>query len=222
MKKIFLWLIIIVEICFFIIQSHIFTSLIFNNQEKINFYLIQDTTIIIKPDTLLDSNCYYGSLNNLKNKEIYIWTLNYLCKEYNIRNVKIKELNDIIILDNNIMLLAKTNFFGISFYYNAINLYFSQQWQIYQIVFHEYIHLIMYRNMSNYFTINYKSQQLIDNSLNNFYNIPKQYYYPTEYSYISSTEQIAEILSFYFTKRIYDNNVSNFEQDLWNQFKLNF
>ena len=129
------------------------------------------------------------------------------------------------------LVLAKTSSFGnIIFYKNSIESFNPESELIAHMVFHEYIHLLMFRHMANGITIDYKSNQLLNNIRQTYQEVPEEILVPNEYATSSKKEQIAEILGIYLSKKTVfiekDNRTryiltSNIEQDLYTQFLNN-
>lgn len=226
-KKSILWLLIILSLGYALISSHILTPTKFENLQNKTLQYFEDAPIKIEKEKELSRECYIGKIDDrLQNKEIYIGTLNYLCKTFHEKNIPIRIQKGFNINENRV--LAQTSgIFGIILFYNNLNEYYQlTQNSLEHIIFHEYIHLLMFRHMSNIFTIDYKSQELLDFVKSKYKNLPEYIYKPTDYSSTLPREQIAEILGLYLAKRANSNEstkilVTNFEKDLYKQLLLN-
>ena len=190
--------------------------------------MIKKKIIPIKIDksNVLDKTCYIGDIGEeIDNREMYIGVLNYLCKEFEEKNVFIKSEE----IGKNMQeskIVAKTSgSFSITFYSDNIKKYeMKEDIEIARIVFHEYVHLLMFRHMSNGFTIENKSKELVNSISSKYNNLPNEALYPTEYANTSYKEQIAEIIGIYLARKTRVASivvVNNFEKDMYQQFILN-
>ena len=151
---------------------------------------------------------------------------NYLCEEYHLIgvNINLKTGGDKNVKSGTMAYTGALK--GITLYYDVIGYYANDNYFLSHLIFHEYVHLIMFRQMANGLTIDYKSNKIINSVSKSYINLPEEYLYPSEYAESSKREQIAEILGYYLSNRIAKNKnstiyTSNFEQDLYKQFMNN-
>lgn len=224
----FCYIIIITCITYTVITSHILTPLSF-----IEFDIqgtagdVIEEPIIIEESNELDSTCYKGSLDDRISYREYInGILNYMCQTYGQKNVQISVAKASEEKVKKAVLAGTSGNFGIEIYYNTLDKYALDKTEVARIIYHEYIHLLMLKNLANIYTIDYKSKQLIDKTASHFRYLNPGDLYPTDYAYSSSREQIAEILSYYFIKRTTNNAnkevfVTSFEKELYTQLMYN-
>lgn len=239
MKRIGLWnmvCLVVITCCSvsLLASSHILTPLKYTAEPTTKENeMDMEETIKIKPTEELNSACYSGGFDKrLKNREYYNGVLNYLCDEFGENGVKIQLMRAPKNKESNMVLARTSGMLGMVFYYDNLNDYNTSELEIAHTVFHEYIHLLMFRRMSNAYTIKMKSRELIDRVSSQYPDITKADLYPTSYAETNSSEQIAEILGVYLaikTKFIKEDEhignvfvlTSGFQRDLYEQFLYN-
>lgn len=227
MKNVLRWGLIIFSIScimFTVKQAHFLTPLKLNKIPESKLQAINYDHLKVIESNELDKTCYNGSIDNkIEHREYYIGVLNTLCKEYKVKDIKISVKKATGKLEKSKTLAGADGLNHLVFYYNTIKDFNPTKFDITHVINHEYIHILMFKNMANAYSVDYKSKELINSVSKSYKNLSGELLYPSEYAYDSPKEQIAEILGIYNTKRMVKEtySVTNFEQDLYNQFMLN-
>lgn len=228
LEIIFMVVAIIISYGYSILFSHILDPLKLDNfgsNKQIKY--LEDKPIYIVESDKLNKDCYNGTIDDrLNNYKFAVGIFNYLCEEYHLIgvNINLKTGGDKNVKSGTMAYTGALK--GITLYYDVIGYYANDNYFLSHLIFHEYVHLIMFRQMANGLTIDYKSNKIINSVSKSYINLPEEYLYPSEYAESSKREQIAEILGYYLSNRIAKNKnstiyTSNFEQDLYKQFMNN-